>query len=332
MAVPERPIFLIGAPRSGTTLMRYVLCSHPRIYIPPESNFIPRMLARDPCNELRPAEAVRMFETVSTYRSFFKDWRGPRLSPPAFVQGLPDLLPTTLVDALYSEYSRQHGATRWGDKSPIYTMHVDALAHAFSTGQFIHIIRDGRDVAVSMQQTYRGARFFYIDAYYAACSWRSRVRHASASGARLDASRYFELRYEDLVAEPEKMIRAICSFLGEEYDPVMTMPSRQASRQYHSKGIHAATRKSINTGRSGRWRSEMSSMDQRLVQHVAGDLLRDLGYELVDLGPMTATERMRLTALRGKYTGIQLGRRALQSAGVFHPTSLLDRMHLGKFG
>lgn len=74
----------------------------------------------------------------------------------------------------------------------------------------------------------------------------------------------------------------------------------------------------------------MSFMDQRLVQLVAGDLLRALGYELVSLGRMSIRERMRLAALRTKYTGIQVGRHALQSAGVFHPTSLLDRLHVGK--
>lgn len=331
-ALPERPIFVVGAPRSGTTLLRYVLCSHPRIYIPPESNFIPRVLGHHPGEPLRPPDAVRMLETIMTYQSFFKDWRGGRPNPAALVEGAPDLLPATLLNAVYSEYAHQFGAKRWGDKSPIYTMHVDAIARAFPTGQFIHIIRDGRDVALSMQHTYRGPRFFYMDVYYATRSWKARVRYASTSGARLGPSRYLQLRYEDLVARPEKVIAEVCSFLGEDYEPAMTKPGREAPRHYHSTGIHEATRKPINLSRSGRWRHEMSVMDQRLVQLVAGDLLRALGYELVSLSGMSMRERLRLASLRAKYTGIQGGRRALQSAGVFHPTSLLDRLHLGKVG
>jgi hypothetical protein len=322
----ERPIFVIGAPRSGTTLLRYVLCSHPRIHIPPESNFIPRFLGRIPRGEFKRPNAFRVLETMMTYRSFFEDWRGERLDPAGFLEGLPDLEASTIIDAVFSEYARQYGAERWGDKSPIYTMHVEAIARAFPTAQFIHIIRDGRDVALSMQQNYRGRRFFYIDVYYAARSWKRRVLHASAAGARLGPSRYLELKYEDLTASPETVIRGLCEFLGERFDPAMLQPSREAARHHHSRGIHAATREPLTTSRSGRWRSEMSLRDQRLVQAVAGDLLAAVGYEVARLGRMSLTERLRLAALWGKFSGVQAGRSALQAAGVFHPTSVLDRL------
>lgn len=329
-ALPERPIFIVGAPRSGTTLLRYVLSSHPRIYIPPESNFIPRLLGHRPGRELTRKEAVRTVEIIRTYDTFFKDWRGDSLDPTAFVEDLSDLRPASVVHALFSDYAHQYGAPRWGDKSPIYTMHVEGIARAFPTSQFIHIIRDGRDVALSMQRTYRGPRFFYVDPYYAARSWKARVRRASSSGARLGPSRYFEIRYEDLTANPEALIRQMCDFLGEAYEPAMTTPNREAARHYHSKDIHAATREPLTTTRSGRWRRELSVMDQRLVQLVAGDQLGALGYEIASLGSMSSGERMRLAALWGKYMSIQAVRRVLQAVGVFHPTSVLDWMRLGK--
>ena len=324
--IHERPIFVIGAPRSGTTLLRYVLSSHPRIHIPPESNFIPRFLRSRPGREFGRADAVRVLETMMTYRSFFKDWRGERPDPTGLIERFPDLVPSTIIDAVFSEYAGQYGAERWGDKSPIYTMHVDVIARAFPTAQFIHIIRDGRDVALSMQQTYRGGRFFYIDVFYGARSWKRRVLHASAAGARLGPSRYLEFRYEDLTANPETVIRDICEFLGEEYHPAMMHPSREAVRHHHSRGIHAATRKPLTTSRSGRWRTEMPLRDQRLVQAVAGDLLAAKGYEVARLGRMSIPERLRLAALWGKFNSIQAGRSALQAAGVFHPTSVLERM------
>jgi hypothetical protein len=266
-------------------------------------------------------------ETILTYRSFFKDWRGERPNARALVQELPDLLPATLLDALYSAYARQYGAERWGDKSPIYTTHVDAIARLFPNAKFVHIIRDGRDVALSMGQAYRGRRFFYIDLYYAARSWKERVRRASASGARLGPLRYFELRYEDLAASPDPVIRKLSHFLGEAYDPGMTEPYREARGHHHSRGIHASTRQPLTASRCGRWRGEMSLADQRLVQRVAGDLLSALGYDTVDLDPMPARERVRLAGLWAKYTSIQAARAALQATGVFHPTSLLDRLN-----
>jgi hypothetical protein len=318
------PIFIVGAPRSGTTLLRYVLCSHPRIYIPPESNFIPRLLPRDPQRPLSPEDAIRAIEAILAYRTFFKDWGGEQPNPVTFVGNLPDLLPATLFDELYSAYAHQFGATRWGDKSPIYTMHVDAIARAFPTAQFVHIIRDARDVALSMRRTYRGARFFYIDVYYSARSWAERIRRASASGEKLGPLRYFELRYEDLAASPEPVIRDLCGFLGEDFEPAMTEPYKEARAHYHSKGIHAPTRQPLTTSRSGRWNKDMSPADQRLVQAVVGDLLRDHHYETLILGRLPLAERFRLGALWGKYQGIQAIRAALRAAGVFHPTWVLD--------
>jgi Sulfotransferase family len=330
MPAGERPIFLIGAPRSGTTLLRYVLSSHPRIHIPPESNFIPRLLGKRSSRTLTRAEAVELVETVLTYRSFFKDWRGERPDPAALVTGLSEPTPSAIVDAIFSEYARQYGAGRWGDKSPIYTMHVGVLARAFPRAQFIHIIRDGRDVALSMQETYRGARFFYIDVYYAAMSWKKRVLSALGAGARLGPSRYFQLRYEDLTSNPEMVIRSLCRYLGESYEPAMTHPSREAVRHHHSRGIHAATRRPLTTSRSRRWRTEMPVEDQRLVHAVAGDLLAELGYDVPTRRWMSPAEYVRLAALWMKFTAIQAGRQALQEAGVFHPTSVLESFRIGR--
>ena len=326
LSISERPIFLIGAPRSGTTLLRYVLSSHPRIHIPPESNFIPRLLGTRPDRALKRAEAVDLVETVLRYRSFFKDWRGEQLDPVVLADSLTERKPAMIVDALFSEYARQFGAERWGDKSPIYTMHVDLLARAFPTAQFIHVIRDGRDVALSMQESYRGTRFFYIDVYYAARSWKTRVLGASSAGARLGPSRYFQLRYEDLTSNPQTVIRSMCRYLGESYDPSMTHPNREAVRHHDSRGIHAATRKPLTSSRSGRWRTEMPLEDQRLIQAVAGDVLAALGYEVPILGPMSPREWARSAALWAKFTGIEAGRRALQATGVFHPTSVLESL------
>jgi hypothetical protein len=196
----KRPIFVIGAPRSGTTLLRYALCAHPHIYIPPESNFMTRFLAYPPKRPLSQAASVRLVNEVLDYKVFFRDWHERRPDPAAFVKRLPDRRPATLLHALYRAYARQHGARRWGDKSPIYADHVSGLATLFPSAQFVHIMRDGRDVALSMLKAYRALRFFYIDLGYAALSWHRRVRQARRDGSALGPARYFELKYERLTA------------------------------------------------------------------------------------------------------------------------------------
>lgn len=324
----ERPIFVVGAPRSGTTLLRYILCSHPHIYIPPESNFIPRFFNKQPETQLQPLEAKRIYQEILGYRVFFKDWHTEKPDPETFISNLPDLYPRTILTALYKMYSQQYSSERWGDKSPIYTEHLALLSQIFPSAQIIHIIRDGRDVALSMLRSYRGSKFFYIDVCYAAHSWKRRVRQARSYGKTLGIDRYHEIRYEELVANPTEVLSAICNFLGEAYEPSMAEPYKEAKAHFHSKGIHAATRQPLTTKSVGRWQSEMSEADQRLFQAIASDLMNELGYQTTELGKMSLAEKARFAQLHAKYYMVDVSRRTLQASGIFHPTSVIRSIKL----
>ncbi len=269
--------------------------------------------------------AVRTARAILGYHTFFRDWKGDRPDPEVFVRSLPDLTPSTFLNGLYSKYASQFGAARWGDKSPIYSGCMGLLADIFPDAHFVHIIRDGRDVALSMLRAYRENRFFYVDLYYATQTWKHRVLQARSSGQRLGPERYREIRYEQLTANPESVLREICWFLGESYFPAMSEPHRIAPKHYHSTGIHLATRQPPNTGSVGRWRSELTPSDERLVMMIAGDLLKDLGYDQVPAIAMGVTERLRYIRLRTKYAMVAGGRALLKSVGIFHPTWLLSR-------
>jgi hypothetical protein len=318
------PIFVVGVPRSGTTLLRYMLCSHPRIYLPPESNFIPRFFRRNPERSLSREQAIRILEQIREYRPFWRDWRAEALNPQELVDALAERTPTALLTALYARYAEQFGATRWGDKSPMYANSLDLIAELFPSSQIIHIIRDPRDVTASSLTAYRGARFFYMDAYYAGRRWRESVQRARAAGRFLPPDRYLELRYEDLTSDPERHLRELCGFLGEDFHPAMAAPGAEARRHHHSQGIHRRVRGPITTSSAGRWRRDLGTADQRLVQRAAGDLLADLGYPVADLGRPSMAERPRAAALRTKYGVVATGRRLLLAMGVFHPTRLLE--------
>jgi len=273
---------------------------------------------------MKRTQAIRTARSIFGYQMFFEDWHGEGPDPEEFVDTLPALTPATFLDALYTKYASQFGAQRWGDKSPIYAGCMDLLAGIFPMAQFVHIIRDGRDVALSMLRAYRERRFFYVDLYYAAQIWKQRVSRARMSGRRLGPDRYYELRYEQLTAEPEALLREICNFLGEVYVPAVCEPHKIAPEHYHSTGIHVATRQPPTTRSVGRWRVEMEPSDERLVENVAGDLLKELGY---DEGPgirMAVREKLRYARLRIKYSIVAGGRNLLKSVGVFHPTWLLS--------
>ena len=263
-------------------------------------------------------QAIATLDTIFRSYRFVGEWQGERPDPTAFVDALPDLTPATFLDTLFDQYARQFGAERWGDKTPVYTSYMDLIAQIFPTAQFIHIIRDGRDVALSMVDKW-GHKEFHIDLYFAAQSWKRRLRKAFASAVKLGPARYYELRYEQLTADPEPLLREICHFLGEDYLPALAEPQHLGRERIRPGGFHAAVRQPPTTKQSGRWQREMSPADQRIFQAVAGDTLEQLDYETANLGKMSLSESARFAGLHAKYTMLQAGRRILQTIGVLYP-------------
>jgi hypothetical protein len=313
---PDGPFFVVGAHRSGTTLLRFMLSSHPRLYLPPESEFIPALFGRYPTRSLNRRRARRNLDSIFRLR-FAREWRG---DPPRIDELVPEgdaVTPARLVDALYTAYADQHGAARWGDKTPTYTSHIDLLHRIFPKASFIHLIRDGRDVAVSVLDTW--GRRSHVDLVFAAMTWKRRVRDARRSADRLDPDAYLELRYEELVAEPEQQLRRVCRFLGEDFHPAMLDFQRTAKESVPEGGFHDAVRNPLSSGRVERWRNEMSDRDLRTYEAVAGPALAELGYETVSRRGPSAAERLRILALTTKYLSYRLARRSAELLGLRMP-------------
>ena len=313
----ERPVFIVGVHRSGTTLLRYMLNSSPRIYIPPESDFIPRFFGRNPEEELSEARITKLLDTIFSEYRLVKEWQGEPPTVHEFIQRMPDRSPAAFLDALYGMYARQQGAVRWGDKTPIYASYIDLIHRLFPQAQFVHIVRDGRDVALSMLDKW--GHELHVDMFFAARNWVRRIRQAQKSGKRLGPELYYELHYENLVSEPETELLRLCDFLGERYLPEMGEPHRLGRQQIPQGDFHAPIRRPPSTSRSGRWQQEMPRPDQRLFQQVAGSLLIELGYQVNDLGSMSWAEGLRFAALGTKYGFLQAGRRIAQTLGLVPP-------------
>jgi hypothetical protein len=313
----ERPIFIIGVHRSGTTLLRYMLNSSPRIYIPPESDFIPRFFGRDPVGELSEPRIAAILATVFAKYRLVKEWQGDPPSAESFLQAMPARTPAAFLDTLYRTYARQYGAVRWGDKTPIYASYVDLIHQIFPRAQFVHIIRDGRDVALSMFDKW--GHEIHIDVYFTARNWVRRIHQAQVAGARLGPDLYYEMRYEDLVQDPEAQLQPLCKYLGEPYLLEMANPHHLGRERIEPDSFHAAIRQPPSTARIGRWQQEMSEADRRLFQRIAGPLLDGLGYETPDRGAMSPAEIARFVTLGAKYAILQAGRSVVQAAGLLPP-------------
>lgn len=286
--LPPAP-FIVGAPRSGTTLLRLMLDAHPALAIPPETGFLPAVLA------LRSRAAPAAFLSLVTG---FETWSDFGLEARDLAAALRDLTPFSLAEAVrafYLRYARRFGKRLWGDKTPDYGLHLPAIRSLLPEARFIHLIRDGRDVALSLRPLWFAPSRRVQDL---ARHWVQRVSTTRALGR--GSSHYLEVRFEDLVRRPADQLAVLCRFLGIDYDPAMLRYHERASTRLdehqerrHGNGslrLAKAERRSQqwrtqlppDLSRIGCHRSEMTPEERRAFEGVAGGLLRELGYEVGD--------------------------------------------------
>jgi hypothetical protein len=277
--------FVVGAGRSGTTLLRLMLDSHPQLAIPPETHFIPRLaesLGGAPVDGPAFAAALageRRFGDFGLAEAEIADRVGGSAVP--------------LADALrgfYGAYAQRHGKPRWGDKTPGYVDSLRLIRELLPEARFVHVIRDGRDVALAAsarngKSPGRCARV-----------WRDAVCEARDQAAGLEG--YLEVRYEDLVRDTEATLRQVCEPIELEWDPAMLRYHERAGERLRELGdlpgrkiggreATAELRRSFYELNSsppleseiGRWRTGLERDDLVEIEAKAGELLAELGYE-----------------------------------------------------
>ena len=137
----------------------------------------------------------------------------------------PEMEAGAAIAAIYESYAAGEGKPRWGDKTPMYMRHLTLLERLFPDAQYVHLVRDGRDAAVSFLKMPKGTytrTWAHPDTVAEfARLWRTEVRAARALGSRVGATRYLEVRYEALVADPGEVVASICAFAEVPFVPEM---------------------------------------------------------------------------------------------------------------
>ena len=201
------------------------------------------------------------------------------------------------IAAVFEAYAAERGKSRWGDKTPLYMQHLPLLERLFPTARFVHLIRDGRDAALSFLSVPAGIMTegwgHPRDAAGFACQWRTEVSDARVLGERVGATRYLEVRYEALVADPDAELRRICSFAALDYDDAMLayVGQTDSARKEHQRRLDEPPRVGVRD-----WRTEMAPDEIAAFESVAGDVLDELGYEVTTRGH----DARRLAAYRAK--------------------------------
>lgn len=307
----DRPIIVVGCPRSGTTLLQVMLHAHPRIAIPPENRFVlPAYQNRRHFGDLRDPDNRRRLakQIVKGKKSRFRDFGLNQKQVIEDIVAAPPTLGSALA-AVFQAYARRFGKPRWGDKRPAYALKLDIIRELFPNAQVVNIVRDGRDCVASLKEM----SWYRHDFVYAVSAWALSVDRMRRAARELPPDSFHELRYEDLVADPERELRSLCEFLGEEYDPAMAEPAAVAPVAVPKwKDHHFRTREPVSAARVGSWRQRLEPWEISLCEAVLGDRLRSYGYELSGAPRPPASLRLRYewVAFRRRFPVRQLATRA----------------------
>ncbi|MGA9798326.1 MAG: sulfotransferase [Terriglobales bacterium] len=282
---------IVGVPRSGTTLLRFMLDSHPCLAIPPETGFLAWPLHW--LTMFAPRESLFRAVTRLPFKS--GPWADFGLGAREFRQHLRQVEPFDLGEGLrtfYRLYAEQQNKIRYGDKTPLYCKHMKSIAGFLPEAHFLHIIRDGRDVALSLRtMPFAPAKDIPALAVY----WRKLIQKARRTRSQCGA--YMEVRYESLVQDPAAVLRSICSFIKLDFDVAMLRyweRSAERLREHRSRVTignrvlvtheqrmfqQRLTLEAPEVRRIFDWKNKMTLAERAQFLRVAGDLLQELGYE-----------------------------------------------------
>jgi hypothetical protein len=247
------PIFVVGSPRSGTTLLRLVLDSHSHIACGPETHILADM--DDSCrlhwSRLQRYGRDREY-WYAKCRRFFEEVK--------------------------LDYSAAKNKPRWADKTPAYALHLPFINALFPKAQIVHVIRDARMVTASVL-----ARWGWRAAWHAPVKWAESVSRARGFGTGLPAAQYREIRFEELIADVEGTLRGLCEWLGEPWEPGLLDYDRYEhdgsgrNREVRSEA-RSAEGQAVDSRRATKPRQQLDPLLGARVQRVAGRLNRELGY------------------------------------------------------
>ena len=297
------PFFIIGNPRSGTTLLRLMLTSHPSLVVPPEGGFAIHLhsMYRDFSGDISHIEEFVM-DVLAAKK--MEEWG---LSKDGLVQHIIENEPCNyrdLVALVYEFYSLSLGweIEMWGDKNNYYLHHIVELQEIFPQAKFIHIVRDGRDVACSYRDlattTGKYAPQLPNSVTSAAYQWKENLAKIIGSFAAIGLENVYEIRYEDLVLNAESELTNLCDFLGVKYSSEMMKYNELNRKLELEPEIYLRWKQKTNEGldssRVNRWKTGMFAEDAFIFEKIAGDYLIRYRYPLSDYHTKIDVEELRM--------------------------------------
>jgi hypothetical protein len=299
------PIFIVGMNGSGTTMLADSLDNSPELYVfPRETRMIPWLVENLASfgDLTRRENREKLVQTICNFNNFRRVAPNLTLSDQEISE--PSLF--GVIDAVYGHLARAAGKARWVEKSPMNVQFLPQIAQQMPTAKFIHIIRDGRDIAQSNNRRWRK------NPYWSIHRWSQVVPQGQADGRRLGPERYLEIRYEEFTSEPEAGLRTICDFVGIAYTPELlrsSMPFMNMSER------RVKDKAGTIVANSQKWRSYFSPQEVVRLESIAGKVLADLGYEPANPNGSYTPSQLQFALWRYLDIGLQ-GLLVIQRRGV----------------
>ncbi len=321
-SAPRDPlVFAVGCPRSGTTLLQRILDNHPALAVANDTHFVPRCLKR--WSRAAHADALagrdvpltrELVAVVRGYRRFERLGIGDAAVERAAVRSATY---AQFVGALYEELAEIRGKRHGGEKTPDYVRNLPLLHALFPASRFVHIVRDGRDVALSLlewsspQKGPGKLAYWSVDPLAVAILWwRWQVLSGRDAARDLSLEVYCEIDYDAMVLDPAAHAVELCAFLGLDYEP--TMVAYHEGKVRDDAGLNAKDAWLPPTTGLRDWRTQLSRDDQALFELLAGDLRNALGHEPGCADPSSSVLR-RAAESRAWFDG-ELRRKAQKDA------------------
>lgn len=317
-------VFVVGCPRSGTTLLQRMLDAHPDLAVANDTHFVPRAvqavapeLARGEVDDVPPERHRALIDWARSYRRFAR----LGLAGAAAERAAAEPTYPRFVAAVYRELAAAHGKRLGGEKTPDYVRALPLLHRLCPGTRIVHLVRDGRDVALSILEWARAGKGPGRFALWreeplatAALWWRWQTGCGRRDGAALPPGALHEVRYEALVAEPERALAGVAGFLG--LDAVEAMLAYYVGKSRARPGRSAKSAWLPPTPGLRDFAREMEPEALALVELLAGDLLAELGYRLASAPAERARPDLgaRAGSCRARFEE-ELARRARKESG-----------------
>ncbi len=278
-------MFIVGCPRSGTTLLQRMVNAHPDIAITPESHWIPRLYAKPWALTSEGPVKPKLIRRLLGHPKFARLKISPEEIAKLTGNGKP-ISYGNLVSRIFDLYGQRQGKPLVGDKTPDYVRSIETLHGLWPSARFVHVIRDGRDVALSMMDWSKSrpkpgdfAAWGEDRVSTAALWWELNVRLGRKVGKSIGDNLYYEVRYESLVSRPREESAGLCGFLGVPYTDAMLHFYEATAAS--DPGLEAKRANLPVTPGLRDWSAQLRPQDNERFEAAVGALLEELGYARV---------------------------------------------------